>query len=577
MALKTAATGQPLTEKELGILDDGYRLFEMFNRKNTPFHMAAVLGRQIAMIQDPGQDSPGTPEAEKAAQLHTLRSTIVNCIADQMDNVPEAIIRPERPDNQGMAESLTDIVGYISDINRVDAQHRDRVEDFFATGTSVTEVVWDEDMRFGKGDIAIVNVPIENMEWDSQAANIQDARAVFKKSWHPRQYFGQHYPDAYEYITDDSYTPASGEHLGDTEDESILLLEYWYRVYDAKTRRYRIHVAYLAGGALLYYSEKAHPKGIYKHGLYPFSFAAYTRIPGIPVGQGMSIEFAPMQRAINRYAQYIDENARASAKMRVLVNSSSGISEEDLADWNKQIIRGDVINDSAVRWFQSNPLSAQVNNQMNAFMDMIKLDSGQNQFSRGEGGLGVTAGNAIMALQEAGGKTTRFRTAVLKESWEEVVTQVLWLVRQYYTSDRELMITGRDGNLKPINANTKNFFDGDGMPYSVRIQIQRKNPMVVQQENEMIIQMFNILAQSSAPLDPLTMIKTLQISGKERLLAALAEQQESQVTVLQNALQEQQMQTEQVAGEATQRIQEMQGMLQEQAAALSTQKVDAQF
>ena len=33
-----------------------------------------------------------------------------------------------------------------------------------------------------------------------------------------------------------------------------MLVEYWYRLYDAKKRRYTINVAYLAGGVLL---EKA--------------------------------------------------------------------------------------------------------------------------------------------------------------------------------------------------------------------------------------------------------------------------------------------------------------------------------
>ena len=40
----------------------------------------------------------------------------------------------------------------------------------------------------------------------------------------------------------------------------------------------------------------------------------------------------------------------------------------------------------------------------------MKQDCGQNQFTRGEGGLNVTAGTAIHYLQEAGGKITRWHS-----------------------------------------------------------------------------------------------------------------------------------------------------------------------
>ena len=567
-------TNQPLTEREEEIVTEGYRLYDEFRMKNTNRKANARTARKIALIEDPDQDAPGTPAEEKAPQLHTLRSTIVNCIADQMDNIPEAVITPERPDTQDLAEDLTDMVQRVMEINHYDALHRLRTEDFFVTGTAATQVIWDPDMARGHGEIALINCPIESLEWDPQADNIQEGRAMFRSTWHPRQYYEEHYPDTAEYITTDSYFPIDAD-PSDQED-SIMLLEYWYRKWDHKKKRYVVHVAYLAGHVLLYSSETEDKNGLYMHGLYPFVFDVYTRVMGRADGNGMAIEFATMQRAINRYAKYIDENARASAKMRLLVNNGAGLSDEDLKDWNKQIVKGEVINESAVRWFQSAPLSAQVNLQMNNFMDMLKQDSGQNQFNRGEGGLGVTAATAIQSLQEAGGKTSRYRTETLKSGFREIVEQVLWLIRQYYTDHRKIYVTGRkDGELREVTSSPEKLFGKeDEMPYAVRVQVQRRNPLKVQAENETIMNAANVLAQSETPMQPLTLIKLLQMDGKDRILHALEEDDGNQKAALMQQIATLQQQGEEMNAQYQQQLAQMQQVIEQQASALAETSSD---
>lgn len=559
---------QPLSEREREILSSGYELYDLFHERNMDYKARVRVARKIALIEDTEQDAPNTPSNERTPQLHTLRSTLVNCIADQMDNVPEAILRPERPDTQGVAEDLTDIVSRVMDINCYDEIHRLRVEDNFVSGTSVTQIVWDPDMARGKGDIALLNCPVESIEWDPQCEDIQDGRAIFRGTWHPRQYYKEHFPDAEKYIRGESRSETDDK--TDSRDESILLLEYWYRKYNAKTRKYCVQVAYLAGYALLYSSEADNANGLYLHGMYPFVFDVYTRKLGSPVGNGMVMEFAPMQRAINRYAKYIDENARASAKMRLLVNSGAGLQESDLADWNKQIIKGDSINDNAVRWFQSSPLSSQVNIQMNNFMDMLKQDSGQNQFNRGEGGLGVTAATAIQSLQEAGGKTTRFRTNVFKYGYGKIVEQVLWMIRQFYKKDRKLYITGRkDDAMREVAVSSDMFGPGDVMPYAVRVQVQRRNPLRIQAENETIMNAANVLAQGNMPLDPVTLIGLLNMDGKDRVMHAIQNEQQGQMQQMQLQSQQMQQAYEQQAAEMQEEMNGLRQALSQQAATLA--------
>lgn len=557
---------QRLTAREREILTEGRRLFDLFREKNRPYKDEVYLARQVAEMKDPEQ--PNIP------QLHTLRSTVVNCVADQMDNVSEAVITPERPDTQEKAEQLTDLVGYVFEVNDMSKTNRERFEDHFITGTSALQYVWDPDAQFGKGEIAVILCPIESLEWDYLCNHIQSGRAVFKKSWYPRSYFEQHYPDKAKYVTSGAYSRSDVEReapsaVGDDDDE-ILLLEYWYRVFDAKARRHFIHVAYIAGDALLYCSEKTNPQGIYKHGQYPFVLDVHTRVLNKSHGRGMVIEMLPLQRAVNRYAQYVDENARINTKQRILYDEQSGINEDDLRDLDKQLVKGESIGENHVRWFPELRLPSSVQGQMFSFIDMMKQDSGQSQFNRGEYGGGITAMGAIQSLIETGSKTSRFRTEVFKQGLKEGVEQILWLIKQFYKKDRVISIVGDNGAYREVNI--EGMFDSkDIMPYAVRIQIQRQNPMRVQAENNLIMQLFNAAAQQDQSLDVELMVRLLQVDGKDRFLAAIrevkAQQEQSAQMQLEGMAQENQAMGEQLSA--------LKSMMAQQAASLSDTQAEA--
>ena len=128
------------------------------------------------------------------------------------------------------------------------------------------------------------------------------------------------------------------------DEQRALLVEYWWREYDAKTRRYTINVAYAAGGALLEVQ-----KDVYNHGMYPFTIDMHDSVEGSLAGEGLVKELVPMMRYINRYAAYADMNARMSSKGRMLVQRGSGINKDALANWETDIIEGDRI-EQGVAW-----------------------------------------------------------------------------------------------------------------------------------------------------------------------------------------------------------------------------------
>ena len=515
-----------MTQNEQRLCEEAYGRLRVWREGCREMHDRAREARSILLLQDPRQDAESRSRRQNkhTLQLQTLKSTFNNCVADQMDNMPEAVMLPEHKALEGVAEDLTDVVRSIMMQNGYESLHRRRVEDCFTTGTAVTQVAWDADMDGGRGNVAVIRWPIEAFLWDPAAENIQDARALFKVSWHPMSWFEQHYPEKVREMGSDE-GEFSGLGMAESQDgmqpadeDRAMLIEYWYRLYDARLRRYTINVAFLAGGVLLEESQN-----VYRHGLYPFVLDVYTPIEGLPVGDGLIQECAPMMRYINRYASYIDMNLRMASKGRLLVDRSAGLDRDALLDWETDVIEGDLIDASALQLLETKTFTGMAAQQLLQLQTDIKQDSGQNQFTRGETAGGVTAASAISALQEAGGKITRLRTSVFNQGFKAIVEQVMWLISQFYDRRRVMFITGREVAADPERLFG---FPHDGLtlpppPYTVQVQVQRRNPLRQQAQNELFLEAYAMSTKAGQYFPLSVLFELLHVDGKERVLPVL--------------------------------------------------------
>lgn len=554
---------QLLDDDEKRLIDEIYNRVEIFERANREYHDAAREARKIVRMQDPHQDDGNTKKDTKTLQLHTLKSTFNNCVADQMQNIPNARILPERPELEDQAMDLQDAVQYVLfRVNKFEKMHRRRAEDFYCTGTAVTQICWDPTMNLGKGDIGIIRWPVEAFLWDPAAEDLQDSRAVIKVSWHPLSWYRAHYPDAGKYVSaDDSMynrvgVPDTQTDLEGTDESRAALFEYWYRTYNASKKRYTINVAYVAGHALL-----AHDKDIYVHGMYPFVLDVHSTIEGQPVGDGLIKELINVQRYINKYAKYIDTNLRMSSKARMLTRRNSGIDREAMSDWSEDIIEGDrIIQGEDWAWLSHPPLNNMIVQQMLQMENELKNDSGMNTFSRGESTGGVVSGKAILALQEAGNKIANMRMVTLNEGFTDIVNQVIWLMAQFYTKDRTVLITGSTGLKRQLNLNVRTFFGKDyskvrdGVmppPYTVQVEVDRRNPARVDAMNEMYMQAYTMAAQAQQYFPLSALFRLMNIDGKDRLLPIIEanEQHMQQMQAMQAQVEQMQGQIEQLQTE----------------------------
>ena len=526
---------QPLGEAEQELLRRGYELFERFRIGLTEAHDEMRRARMIRQLRQ--DERSGTAPAG-----NTLGSCVDNAIADQIDNLPEAQLLPEREETARSAEEMSDVVSYVLYHAGWPGKYQTIMEDAVVTGTGVAEVFWDAEAEDGEGMVGVLAWHPEDFYPDPAVENLQDGRACFKVTHTTVDWVEAHYPHARGYVGEDRSLPWQ-EGLGEDapqDDARTTLIEFWYKRYDAESRRTSVHMAQMAGGALLYSTElgfggadrAAYADGVYAHGQYPFTLYKFRHVWRRPFGTGLIHDYRETQSAIDRYTKYIDDNARQSSIQRHFIRRGSGINAEDVADMRKTIIEweGSDIRE-VLQTVQAQPLNGQVYEMLTYLADSMKQDCGQNQFTRGEAGLGVTAASAIEALQNAGNKITRWHTEIFKDAFREMVEQIIWVLSEYLEPGRTLRIVGgwdstgqmRDRLVTLIAPGA----EGAGLmrpAYAVRVQVQKNNPMQIQADNEFLQQVVEVCAKAGQPMPPETVVRLMEgYRTKNSVLAALEE------------------------------------------------------
>ncbi|MFR0860304.1 MAG: hypothetical protein ACLSIR_11695, partial [Christensenellales bacterium] len=527
-----AAESQPISMTERALVARIYALFDCFYDQLSEEHEQMRRARMLR-ARRPDEQSRTAPTG------NTLGSCVDNMIADQMDNLPEAVMLPEREETARSAEEMDDVVSFVLYRAGWPGKYQTLMEDAIVTGTGVAQVFWDEDMEDGEGMVNVLAWHPEDFYPDPMYEDMQDGRGCFKATRTSVAWVEQHYPQAKGYVTGDEYAKEEADDRQTPEgDTRVTLLEFWYKQYDATTKRTHVHMAQVAGRALLfstetgYGAERTYPEGLYAHGEYPFVLYKYRDAWRKPFGTGLIHDYYDTQTAIDRYAKYIDDNARESSVQRHFIRRGSGVNPDDVADMRKTIIEweGNDIRE-VMQTVQAEPINGQVYEMMRYLADTMKQDCGQNQFTRGEGGLNVTAGTAIHYLQEAGGKITRWHSERFKDAFRKMVEQILWVLSEYMEPGRKMRIIGgwnssggmRERIIELVAPDRR----GGALPrpaYTVRVQVQRGNPNQIQTDNEFLMQAVKICADAGTPLPPETVIRLMEgYRNKDGVLRAMRE------------------------------------------------------
>ena len=518
------------TDAAQRLKDRAYGLFDEF--RNAYRQEWLRLENNERMYRgDHWYDVPLTDVNEPRPVTPVIQSTVENVSAELMDQLPEAIIRPEGAANPRTAKVVEALIRRNHDTGGYAVEYQKLIHDLLVGGYCVQEVGYDPAANMGLGGAFLRYVDDRSILFDPLSTDIQEGRAVFKMSLKTRQWLMDRYPDKYPLIGDDPYAAADAPRdeviQGDRRD-CLLLLEYWWKTPTDREGIFAVHMALLCGGVVLEDSRDVKPQGYFAHGQYPFILTPLYARKGSALGFGVVDLFEKQQRYSDKLDQIVLKNAFMASHNKLLVTEASGFDEEDLKDWSKEVHRGESLN--GITWFSTPPLPAYILSYVDKIRKDIKEESGANESSRGNVSYGVTAASALEARQQASNKRARMASARLHEAFRQAVGMEIEVEREFNFYLRPVIIE-EDGEQKQVLFDsamlTQSTPNGQGLPmeFYISVKAAKHTPFTAAAQNELMLQL--IQAGVLAPEDA---VELMIFEGSEQVLKKMAQARTRQAT-----------------------------------------------
>lgn len=474
---------------------------------------------------DHWHDVPMRDKNEPRPVTPIIQSTVENIKSELLDRVPEAMIAPETAKDAEVARVIEAVIRQNHDADGYVKEYRKLIHDLLVGGYCVQEVGYDGALNGGLGGAFIRHVDARSILFDPLSSDMQEGRAVFKISQKPRAWIEARYPEKAPFLSRDPYLSpdaAQDDVLRGDRTETMLLIEFWERVYDAETDACSVHMALLAGNCVLSDSRDIKPEGYFAHGAYPFILTTLFARKGTCLGLGYVDMFETQQRYADKLDQIVMKNALMASRNKLLVTEASGFDPDDLRDWAKEVHRGESL--SGVTWFTTPPLPAYVLGYIENIRESIKQESGANDFSRGMSAGGITAASAIAALQEMSNKRARMVSRILHESFRDAVRMEIETEREFNFFSRPVCISV-DGELRETTfesamlARKTRGMIAAPIEFFISVKAQQETKYSVMSQNELVLKMY-----TSGMMNAEHAVELMTFEGKDALLKTLREE-----------------------------------------------------
>ena len=460
---------------------------------------------------------------------------LVNCIlskhADAMDCYPSPTVLPREPDDRQEAQRLSRILPVILKKNQFKRTYSSAWWYKLKSGCAVYGVFWDGSKLNGLGDISVKRMDLLNLFWSPGVTDIQQSPNFFSTELQDNEELLAAYPQLEgklgrgdmtlsRYLYDDTV---------DTSNKSLVV--DWYYHTEVDGRKVLQYCKYV-GETVLYATEndtrqptEAQFRGVdengapvmeevpcgpsiaqrgwYDHGKYPFVFDVLFPEEGTPCGYGYVDLCKSPQKQIDLMNQAILKNTLANATPRFFIRSDGAVNENEYADWTRPLVHtnGNLGSDSIAPIHAGSLDSVYVAILNNKIAEM-KETAGNRDVANGGTASGVTAGTAIAALQESGGKLSRNMIDDGYEAFADVVTLCIELIRQFYEMPRQFRLLGAMGTEEFVSYDRSGLQprvmdDGVNVSYRVpefdlEIGAERESPYRTAEANQLALQLFQM-------------------------------------------------------------------------------------
>ena len=376
-----------------------------------------------------------------------LFSVLNNKHASAMDNYPLPHILEREESDVETAEELSEILPVVLERNEFKESWSNIWWYKLKQGFCFIGTFWDT-TKEELGDITIKKIDALNVFWEPGITKLGDSRNIFVTEVVDKDLIEKDYPDLKGQLKGDPLLKPATYAINSDEDqmENKVVVVDWY-----KKENGRVDLCKIVDGFVLKDTEdnEEYPNGLYEHGNYPISVDVLFPMEGTPIGFGFIDILRSPQAYIDKLDQIISKNALVSGKQRWLVAKSLGINIEQLKDLSNDFIETDgKIDADKFKEFQADPLAPFISNHREGKIQELKEIAGDNQFSRGEAGKGITAASAIQALQEASNKVDRDMVGASYRTYKRIIILTIELIREFYDDARKFRITKPNGSVE---------------------------------------------------------------------------------------------------------------------------------
>ena len=377
-----------------------------------------------------------------------LFNTILNKHADVMDNYPEPVVLPRERSDEGSARTLSAVLPVLLENCGFEQTFSDLAWEKLKHGTAVWGVFWDPTKENGLGDIDVRGLDLLSVYWEPGVTDIQKSKNLFLTELADTEELEARWPE-YKgrlgggWTTPHQTPPAAPYPQGEGTGKSQVVDWYYKRRDGGRTV---LHYAKFCGDCLLYASENDPlyaARGFYDHGRYPVVFDVLFPEKGSPAGFGYISVTREPQRWIDLLSGSILESALMATRKRFFVSTSTNVDPAQFADWSRQIVpvEGE-LSDTRIQEIRVDGVPGVCMEVLREKIEEMKDTAGNRDVNSGRAGNGVTAAAAIVALQEAGNKTSRDLIGAGWRAHCAVMKLCIELMRQFYDAARTFRVTG---------------------------------------------------------------------------------------------------------------------------------------
>lgn len=416
------------------------------------------------------------------------------------------------------------------------------------TGTSIFYLPWDRK----DNNVKCYMVNPLSIYPDPMATSSRDAEYIIYASYKHINILKEMYPKKASALSggDVGIPEITGRTIQSPVNTQVLVLEAWMRDYTY------IDVEEVKGGITSIKQVRKYPKGRvitcapqfgvifsdrsnpYKDGKFPFVFLKDYDIPFEFWGKGEIEQLLSPQSYINEMNNCVLDNAKHIANIPWIVDKNSGIPYNGLSNRPGLVIRKNPGTEVSRPTPPNMPIYVQ--NKIEELKYDIQTIAGVHDVTQGRQVGGVTAAQAILALQEAAQSRIRLKVRIMEDALGDLACMWYSRMQQFWTDERDVRIVDSQGKVNTTKIGK------DELGYDFDIKITAGSTMSLNRAAllDLMIRLAQSPAEDGLPMvDREAVIEYLPIADKQQMLERFKNNTQQQMAEQMQAQAEQQKQT----------------------------------